>query len=79
MKEIDITPLFTLSYGLYTIGSKSGNRINAQIANAVFQVTASPVHIAVAINREELTNEFIRDSGYLAIGVLSQEAVQCRT
>lgn len=74
MKEIDITPLFTLSYGLYTIGSKSGGRINAQIANAVFQVTASPARIAVAINREELTNNFIKDSGYLAIGVLSQNA-----
>ncbi|MCD4708560.1 MAG: rubredoxin [Candidatus Sabulitectum sp.] len=71
---MDITPLFTLSYGLYTIGSKSGNRINAQIANAVFQVTANPVRIAIAINRDELTNEFIKDSGYLAIGVLSQDA-----
>lgn len=74
MKEMDITALFTLSYGLYTIGSKSGDRINAQIANAVFQVTSKPARIAVAINREELTNEFIKDSGYLAIGVLSRDA-----
>lgn len=74
MKEMDLTPIFTLTYGLYTIGSKSGNRLNAQIANAVFQITASPARIAVAINKSELTNEFIKDSGYLAIGVLSQEA-----
>ncbi len=73
-KDFDFTPLFTLSYGLYTIGSKSGERVNAQIANAVFQVTADPVRIAVAINRSELTNEFIKDSGFLSIGVLSQEA-----
>ena len=74
MNELDITPVFTISYGLYVIGSKSGNRINAQITNAVFQVTADPVRIAVAINRSELTNEFIKDSGYLSIGVLSQSA-----
>ena len=73
-EEMDITPVFTLSYGLYTIGSRSGDRVNAQIANAVFQVTADPVRITVAINREELTNEFIKDSGYLSIGVLSQDA-----
>jgi rubredoxin/flavin reductase (DIM6/NTAB) family NADH-FMN oxidoreductase RutF len=74
MKKDDITAVFTLSYGLYTIGSKSGDRINAQIANAVVQITADPVRIAVAINREELTNQFIKESGYLAIGVLNQSA-----
>jgi len=74
MKEMDLSALFTLSYGLYTIGSFSGDRVNAQIANAVFQVTSSPARIAVAVNRQELTNEFIKDSGFLAIGVLSQEA-----
>jgi rubredoxin/flavin reductase (DIM6/NTAB) family NADH-FMN oxidoreductase RutF len=74
MKTDDITAVFTLSYGLYTIGSKSGDRINAQIANAVFQITADPVRIAVAVNREELTNQFIKESGYLAIGVLNQSA-----
>lgn len=74
MKTMDTTALFTLSYGLYTIGSFSGDRVNAQIANAVFQITSSPARIAVAINREELTNQFIKDSGYLAIGVLSQTA-----
>jgi rubredoxin/flavin reductase (DIM6/NTAB) family NADH-FMN oxidoreductase RutF len=74
MKEMDLSALFTLSYGLYTIGSFSGSRVNAQIANAVFQVTSSPARIAVAVNRTELTNEFIKDSGYLAIGVLSQKA-----
>lgn len=74
MTKMDTSALFTLSYGLYTVGSFSGNRVNAQIANAVFQITSSPARIAVAINRSELTNEFIKDSGYMAIGVLSQTA-----
>lgn len=74
MKLMDTSALFTLSYGLYTIGSFSKNRVNAQIANAVFQITSNPARIAVAINRQELTNEFIKESGYLAVGVLSQEA-----
>ncbi len=74
MKKIDFSALFTLNYGLYTIGSKSGERLNAQIANAVFQITSSPARIAVAINREELTNQFINNSGYLSVGVLDQTA-----
>jgi len=74
MNNLDTSALFTLSYGLYTIGSFSGDRLNAQIANAVFQITSNPARIAVAINRTELTNEFIKTSGYLAVGVLSQTA-----
>ena len=74
MTKMDTSALFTLSYGLYTVGSFSGNRVNAQIANAVFQITSSPARIAVAINRSELTNEFIKDSSYMSVGVLSQTA-----
>ncbi len=71
---IDINAMFTLSYGLYVIGSRSGGRINGQIANAVFQITNSPMRIAVAINKEELTHEFLSDTGVCSINVLSEEA-----
>ncbi len=74
MKDLDLTPLFTLSYGLYTVGAKFKDKLNAQIANAVFQITAEPPRVAVAINRSELTNELIKNSGYLSIGILSQKA-----
>ena len=71
---IDINAMFTLSYGLYVIGSRSGGRINGQIANAVFQITNSPMRIAVAINKEELTHEFLSDTGVCSINVLSEKA-----
>ncbi len=74
MKDLDLAPLFTLSYGLYTIGAKFEGKLNAQIANSVFQITADPPRVAVSISRSELTNELIKSSGYLSIGVLSQEA-----
>lgn len=71
---MDITALFTLNYGLYVVGSRSGDRLNGQIANSVFQITAEPVRIAVAINREELTHEFISKTRMCCIGVLSTDA-----
>lgn len=62
------------SYGLYLIGSKKGDRLNGQIANTVFQVTSDPPTIAVSINRENLTHEFICESKVFTVTILSQHA-----
>ncbi len=61
------------SYGLYVIGSRKGDRLNGQIANTVFQVTSDPPTIAVSINRENLTHEFISESKVFTATILSQD------
>ena len=65
--------LYKIGYGLYIITSKKGDRINGQIANTVFQISSNPVTLAVSINKQNLTNEFIRESGVFAVSVLGQE------
>jgi len=71
---MDITPLFTITYGLYVIGTCLENKLNAQIANTVFQITADPIRIAVSINKSELTHEFISRTRKCSVGVLSEDA-----
>lgn len=71
---MDVTPLFTITYGLYVVGSRRGDKLNGQIANTVFQITAEPMKIAVSINKTELTHEIIMDTKKCCIGVLGQEA-----
>lgn len=66
--------LHKISYGLYIVTSKRGGRLNGQIANTVFQISGQPVTVAVSINKQNLTNEFIRESGFFAVSVLSREA-----
>ncbi len=65
--------LHKISYGLYIICSKKGKKINGQIANALFQVTAEPQTVAVSINKKNLTHEFIEDSKVFTISVLSEK------
>lgn len=65
--------LYKISYGLYIISSKKGDKINGQIANTAFQISNDPATIAVSINKQNLTNEYIRDSGVFTVSVLSQE------
>ena len=70
---MDIRALFKLGYGVYAVTSRKGDRINGQIANTVFQVTAEPPTVAVSINKKNLTHEFIKDSRVFAASVLCDE------
>jgi flavin reductase (DIM6/NTAB) family NADH-FMN oxidoreductase RutF/rubredoxin len=63
-----------LGYGLYVVCSKKENKFNGQIANTIFQVCSEPPVIAVAINRQNLTHEFISQSKVFTGSILSQEA-----
>jgi len=62
--------LFKITYGLYVVSSRSENKINAQVCNTVFQITSEPRRIALGINRNNLTHEYISKSGLLAVTVL---------
>jgi flavin reductase (DIM6/NTAB) family NADH-FMN oxidoreductase RutF/rubredoxin len=60
------------SYGLYIIGSNSKDKINAQISDAIMQVTAVPPKIAISICQDELTHEYIQKSAQFSISILKK-------
>ena len=70
---MNLKALYKLGYGLYVVSSRKGDRLNGQIANTVFQITSEPPTIAVSINKNNLTHEFIRESKVLAVSILSQD------
>jgi flavin reductase (DIM6/NTAB) family NADH-FMN oxidoreductase RutF/rubredoxin len=63
--------LYKVSYGLYIISSAKDGKYNGQIANTVFQITSEPPMIAISINKENLTHEFISSSKVFSVTVLS--------
>ncbi|MCK5031440.1 MAG: rubredoxin [Thermoplasmatales archaeon] len=66
--------LHKISYGLYVVCSKDNEKINGQIANALFQVTSQPPTIAVSINKQNLTHEYIEKSKSFTVSILSEDA-----
>jgi flavin reductase (DIM6/NTAB) family NADH-FMN oxidoreductase RutF/rubredoxin len=70
---MNLKALYTISYGLYVIGSREGDRLNGQIANTVIQVCSEPPTISVCINKGNLSHEFIKHSGAFTVSVLSQD------
>ncbi len=72
-KAMDLGALRNIGYGMYLIGSHKGERLNAQIANTVFQITSEPPTVAVSINKNNLTHEFIEDSRSFSASVLCED------
>ena len=70
---MDVKALWLCSYGLYVVSSRKGEKLNGQIVNTVFQVTADPPTIVVSINRSNLTHEFISASKVFSASIISTE------
>lgn len=71
---MDKTALFQITYGIYVVSSKKDECYNGCIVNSIFQVTAEPPTIAISVNKNNLTHEFISKSGKFVISILSEEA-----
>jgi flavin reductase (DIM6/NTAB) family NADH-FMN oxidoreductase RutF len=69
---IDTKVFRDLSYGLYVVTSHDGERINGQIVNTVIQVTSEPPRVAVIVNKQNLTHEFMVKSQVFAACVLDE-------
>ena len=64
--------LHKLGYGMYVVGARKGAKLNAQIANTMFQITSEPPTVAVSINKSNLTHEYISDGKAFTASVLCQ-------
>ncbi len=70
---MNLKALYKLSYGLYVISSLKDGKYNGQIANTVFQVSSKPPTIAICINKENLTHEYIESSRKFSATVLKKD------
>ena len=70
---MNLDALFKICYGLYIVSSKNGNKINAQLANTVFQITPQPATIAISIAKQNLTHEFINESKVFTVSIISDK------
>lgn len=72
--KVEPSAMFKLSYGLFVLSARSGNKDNGCIINTVTQLTDSPKRISVAVNKANLTRDMIADTGVFNVSVLSTEA-----
>lgn len=63
-----------LSYGLFVLTAKEGEKDNGCIVNTVIQVTTEPNCIAVAVNKKNYTHDMIERTGMFNVSVLTEKS-----
>lgn len=65
--------MFQLSYGLFVLSAKNGEKDNGCIVNTVQQITTTPNRISIAVNKYNFTHDMIKDTGSFNVSILSEE------
>ena len=71
---VDNNALFKLSYGLYVLSAKEGNKDNGCIINTAVQVTNTPNRLAVTVNKQNHTHDMILRTKVFNLSVLTEDA-----
>jgi len=71
---IDSKTMFKLSYGLFVLTAKDGNKDNGCIINTVTQITGKPMIISIAVNNANFTRDMILNTKEFNVSILTEGA-----
>ncbi len=66
--------MYKLTYGLFILTARDGDKDNGCIVNTVTQVTTEPNRIAVAVNKQNYTHDMIVKTGVFNVSVLTENS-----
>jgi len=66
--------MFNISYGLYVLTAKDGEKDNGCIVNTLQQVTTTPNAVSVTVNKQNHTHDMILKTGKFTVSLLSTDA-----
>lgn len=68
-------PFFSITYGLYILTARDGEKDNGCVINTLSQVTSKPELISVTVNKSNYTRDMIDKTKKFNVSVLSESAV----
>ena len=71
---MDKKAMYNLSYGLFVLTARQGDKDNGCIINTAGQVTSTPNRISITVNKDNFTHDMIRETGRFNISILSEKA-----
>lgn len=66
--------MYQLTYGLFVLTARLGEKDNGCIINTAGQVTSTPNRISITVNKDNFTHDMIMESGRFNISILSEKA-----
>ena len=71
---MDNKAMYKLSYGLFVLSAKTGEKENGCITNTAIQVASDPNQISFAVNKANYTHDMVMDTKKCNLSVISEEA-----
>ena len=71
---MDKKAMYNLTYGLFILTAKEGEKDNGCIVNTVSQVTTEPNRIIVAVNKNNYTHDMIQRTGAFNVSILTENS-----
>ena len=71
--NMDTKAMYKLSYGLFVLTAKVGDKENGCITNTAIQVASEPNTISFAVNKANYTHDMVMQSKKCNISVISEE------
>lgn len=71
---MDKKAMYKLSYGLFVLTAKEGDKDNGCIINTAIQAASAPNQISVCVSKANYTHDMITRTGEFTISVISKEA-----
>lgn len=65
-------PITKLSYGLFVLTAKEGDKDNGCIINTPVQLTSTPELITIAVNKSNYTRDMIMNTGVFNLSILTE-------
>lgn len=66
--------MYALSYGLFILAARQGEKDNGCIINTAMQVTVTPNRVVVTVDKSNHTHDMILAAGQFDLSILSEEA-----
>ena len=70
---IEKQAMFKLSYGLFVLTTKKGDKQNGCIVNTVSMLTDEPKRVTVFVNKANYTEQLLRENGEFCVSVLTEK------
>jgi len=70
---IDYACMFNISYGLFVLSAKDGEKNNACIVNTVIQITEQPNRVLVSVSKLNYTHDLIVKNKEFMVSILTNE------
>lgn len=66
--------MYDLSYGLYVLTAREGEKDNGCIINTALQVTTTPNRISIAVNKDNYTCGMVERTGVFNVSIIDERA-----